>query len=56
MDWVYDEVLPSIRKTGSYTAPGAQVQMNLSPKEKVAFMIRMAGSSGSLSLRTVKNW
>jgi prophage antirepressor-like protein len=24
MDWVYDEVLPSIRKTGSYSAPGAQ--------------------------------
>lgn len=45
MDWVYDDVLPSIMKTGSYTAPGAQghEQLILSPEEKVAFMIRMAG-------------
>lgn len=42
MDWVYDEVLPSIRKTGSYSVPGVQGQQETSALEtRVRMMISL---------------
>lgn len=38
MDWVYDVVLPAIRKTGNYSINGAQTMLH---EEKVRLMLSL---------------
>ena len=43
--WVFEEVLPSIRRTGSYTAPASSPVEALQVADALATMLRLEGSA-----------
>jgi len=54
-DWVFNEVLPSIRKTGGYSLPGAELRLGCALKfvEGVRDILRMDNTSSIRILRKV---
>lgn len=63
--WVYGEVLPSIRKTGSYTVPTAKpATPKLSPSERERLMIareayktaKLFGFDGNMAILSAENY
>ncbi len=56
-DWVVEEVLPSIRKTGAYSAPAQPAKQNLSQLNKdakaLASLAKIFGLSGNQALLSV---